>query len=296
VSALGAECQGFKSLFPVKFILQITLSKMNSNLLQNNQRHPYHLVDPSPWPLSGALGGFALTFGGVMFMHGYSGGWSLFCLGFLTILYTMYVWWRDIVREGTFEGQHTYMVQQGLRQGVLLFIVSEIMFFFAFFWAFFDASIKPAIVLGGVWPPDGLEILNPWGVPLLNTVILLTSGATVTWAHHGIVAGAKKSSQIGLFLTIILAAIFTGLQVLEYLESPFTISDGVYGSTFFMATGFHGFHVFIGTCFLTVCLLRLNLNHFTREHHFGFEAAAWYWHFVDVVWLFLFVTVYWWGS
>jgi heme/copper-type cytochrome/quinol oxidase subunit 3 len=151
-------------------------------------------------------------------------------------------------------------------------------------------------VLGGVWPPDGLEILNPWGVPLLNTVILLTSGATVTWAHHGIVAGAKKSSQIGLFLTIILAAIFTGLQVLEYLESPFTISDGVYGSTFFMATGFHGFHVFIGTCFLTVCLLRLNLNHFTREHHFGFEAAAWYWHFVDVVWLFLFVTVYWWGS
>ena len=133
MSALGAECQGFKSLFPVKFILQITLSKMNSNLLQNNQRHPYHLVDPSPWPLSGALGGFALTFGGVMFMHGYSGGWSLFCLGFLTILYTMYVWWRDIVREGTFEGQHTYMVQQGLRQGVLLFIVSEIMFFFAFF-------------------------------------------------------------------------------------------------------------------------------------------------------------------
>ena len=188
------------------------------------------------------------------------------------------------------------MVQQGLRQGVLLFIVSEIMFFFAFFWAFFDASIKPAIVLGGVWPPDGLEILNPWGVPLLNTVILLTSGATVTWAHHGIVAGAKNSSQIGLLLTVILAAIFTGLQVLEYLDAPFSISDGVYGSTFFMATGFHGFHVFIGTVFLFICLIRLNLNHFTKEHHFGFEAAAWYWHFVDVVWLFLFVTVYWWGS
>jgi cytochrome c oxidase subunit 3 len=270
---------------------------MNTNLLQkNNQRHPYHLVDPSPWPLAGSLGGFALTFGLVMYMHGYSGGFSLFCLGFITILYTMFVWWRDIIREGTFEGQHTYMVQQGLRQGVLLFIVSEIMFFFAFFWAFFDASIKPAIVLGGVWPPDGLEILNPWGVPLLNTVILLTSGATVTWAHHGIVAGAKNSSQIGLLLTVILAAIFTGLQVLEYLDAPFSISDGVYGSTFFMATGFHGFHVFIGTVFLFVCLIRLNLNHFTKEHHFGFEAAAWYWHFVDVVWLFLFVTVYWWGS
>ena len=266
---------------------------VNKNI---DTRHPFHLVDPSPWPLFASIGAFAATSGGVMYFHGYSGGGLLHITGMATIIYTMYVWWRDIVREGTFEGQHTYMVQQGLRQGVLLFIVSEIMFFFAFFWAFFDASIKPAIVLGGVWPPDGLEILNPWGVPLLNTVILLTSGATVTWAHHGIVAGAKKSSQIGLFLTIILAAIFTGLQVLEYLESPFTISDGVYGSTFFMATGFHGFHVFIGTCFLTVCLLRLNLNHFTREHHFGFEAAAWYWHFVDVVWLFLFVTVYWWGS
>jgi cytochrome c oxidase subunit 3 len=161
---------------------------------------------------------------------------------------------------------------------------------------FFDASIKPAIAIGGVWPPNGLEILNPWGVPLLNTVILLSSGATVTWAHHGIVAGAKRSTVISLILTIILAILFTALQVLEYVEAPFSISDGVYGSTFFMATGFHGFHVFIGTCFLSVCLGRVLLNHFTREHHFGFEAAAWYWHFVDVVWLFLFVTIYWWGS
>ena len=160
-------------------------------------------------------------------------------------------------------------------------------------------SLAGTWMLSGIVPSMiyyGLEILNPWGVPLLNTVILLTSGATVTWAHHGIVAGAKNSSQIGLLLTVILAAIFTGLQVLEYLDAPFSISDGVYGSTFFMATGFHGFHVFIGTVFLFVCLIRLNLNHFTKEHHFGFEAAAWYWHFVDVVWLFLFVTVYWWGS
>jgi len=261
----------------------------------NDQRHPFHLVDPSPWPLLGAFGAFGMTFGAVMFMHGYHGGCGLFCVGFLTILYTMYVWWRDIIREATFEGQHTFAVQQGLRQGVLLFIVSEIMFFFAFFWAFFDASIKPSFMIGGIWPPEGLETLSPWGVPLLNTVILLTSGATVTWAHHAIVAGAKKSAQLGLVLTIILAIIFTALQVIEYIGAPFCISDGIYGSTFFLATGFHGFHVFIGTCFFTVCLVRLSLNHFTREHHFGFEAAAWYWHFVDVVWLFLFVTVYWWG-
>jgi len=209
---------------------------MNSQILQkNNQRHPFHLVDPSPWPFVGSIGGLGMTFGGVMFMHNYSGGWSLFCLGFATILYTMYAWWRDIIREGTFEGQHTFSVQQGLRQGVLLFIVSEIMFFFAFFWAFFDASIKPSFMLGGVWPPDGLETLSPWGVPLLNTVILLTSGATVTWAHHGIVAGAKKSSQIGLLLTIVLAIVFTALQVFEYINAPFDISDGVYGSTFFFS-------------------------------------------------------------
>lgn len=260
------------------------------------QRHPYHLVDPSPWPLLASIGSLGLTFGAVMFMHNFSGGWTLFCLGFLTIIFTMFVWWRDITREGTFEGQHTFAVQQGLRQGVLLFIISEIMFFFAFFWAFFDSSIKPSLVIGGVWPPDGLETLSPWGVPLLNTMLLLTSGATVTLAHHSIVMGDKKRSLLGLSLTIVLALIFTALQVFEYFYSSFDISDGIYGSTFFMATGFHGFHVFIGTCFLLICLFRLNLNHFTREHHFGFEAAAWYWHFVDVVWLFLFITIYWWGS
>jgi len=208
----------------------------------------------------------------------------------------MFVWWRDIIREGTFEGQHTSTVQLGLRMGMLLFIVSEIMFFVAFFWAFFHSSFNPSPAIGGVWPPAFFEVLNAWEIPFLNTVILLNSGATVTWAHHAIVWGNKRSASLALISTIFLAVIFTALQVFEYTSASFSISDGIYGSCFYMATGFHGFHVFIGTCFLTVCLIRLNLNHFTKEHHFGFEAAAWYWHFVDVVWLFLFVTIYWWGS
>jgi len=211
------------------------------------------------------------------------------------LIFMMFCWWRDVVREGTFEGQHTQSVQVGLKWGMLLFIVSEIMFFFAFFWAFFHSSFNPSPILGGVWPPIFMTVLNPWKIPLLNTILLLTSGATITWAHHSIVWGSKDQSIFALFITIVLAVIFTGLQAFEYVTAPFTISDSVYGSTFYLATGFHGFHVFVGTCFLVVCLIRLMFNHFTKEHHFGFEAAAWYWHFVDVVWLFLFVTIYWWG-
>jgi cytochrome c oxidase subunit 3 len=261
-----------------------------------SQIHGFHLVDPSPWPLIAAFSALMLTFGGVMYMHGYNCGNSLCIAGFVMILYVMFMWWRDIIREGTYEGQHTKIVQKGLRMGMILFIVSEIMFFFAFFWAFFHSSLNPNFYIGGVWPPMFLTILNPWKIPLLNTVILLTSGATVTWAHHSIVWGSKENAINALFGTIVLAIIFTALQGFEYITAPFTLSDSVYGSTFYMATGFHGFHVFVGTCFLTICLLRINFNHFTREHHFGFEAAAWYWHFVDVVWLFLFLTIYWWGS
>ena len=229
-------------------------------------------------------------------MHGYIGGDGLALTGFLMILYTMFVWWRDIIRESTYQGHHTTTVQAGLKSGMVLFIVSEIMFFLAFFWAFFHSSLAPTIEIGAVWPPKGIDVLNPWEIPFLNTVILLTSGATVTWAHHAILAGQKTQGMVSLAATIILAAIFTGFQVIEYIEAPFTITDGIYGSTFFMATGFHGFHVFIGTVFLFICLLRLNANQFSTHQHFGFEAAAWYWHFVDVVWLFLFVAIYWWGG
>lgn len=229
-------------------------------------------------------------------MHGYDESAFLWKYGFILLLFVMFVWWRDIIREGTYEGQHTKSVQNGLKMGVLLFILSEVMFFFAFFWAFFHSSFNPSPALGGVWPPAYLTTLDAWQVPLLNTVLLLSSGASVTWAHHAILAGSKKEASISLIITICLAVVFTLLQAFEYITAPFTISDSVYGSCFYMATGFHGFHVFIGTIFLTVCLIRLFYNHFTTTHHFGFEAAAWYWHFVDVVWLFLFITIYWWGN
>jgi len=277
------------------------MSKITNKFLHGggysaSQAHPYHLVDPSPWPLTSALSALFLTFGGVMYMHSYSGGGFLWSLGFFGIIFNMFVWWRDIIREATFENQHTGLVQIGMRYGMILFIVSEVMFFFAFFWGFFHSSLAPTPEIGSLWPPAGIDVLNAFEIPLLNTIILLTSGTTVTWAHHAIIIGDRANAIQGLVLTIILAIIFTGVQGYEYMHASFRMSDGIYGSCFYMATGFHGFHVFIGTCFLTVCLIRLMNYHFTKEHHFGFEAAAWYWHFVDVVWLFLFCCVYWWGG
>ena len=260
------------------------------------QQHPYHLVDPSPWPIFSSFAAFLTTTGGVLYIHAYSGGGLMLSFGFAMILYSMFVWWRDIVREATFEGHHTQKVQLGLRYGVILFIVSEVMFFVAFFWAFFHSSLAPTVEIGAVWPPKGIQVLDPWQIPFLNTIILLSSGAAVTWAHHAIILAYKEQAIQGLILTIVLAVLFTAFQVFEYLEAPFTISDGIYGSTFFLATGFHGFHVFVGTIFLFICLIRQIKGHFTSQHHFGFEAAAWYWHFVDVVWLFLFVSIYWWGG
>lgn len=262
---------------------------------QLKTKHHFHLVDPSPWPLMASLGALALTSGTVLFMHNYYGGLQLIQTGVLIILVVMFTWWRDVIREATFEELHNAAVQRGLRLGMILFIVSEIMFFFAFFWAFFHSSLAPTYNIGGVWPPEAITTMKASGIPLTNTILLVSSGATVTWAHHAIRGQAKNHTLIGLIYTIILAIIFTALQGLEYVEAPFDISDSVYGSCFYMTTGFHGFHVFIGTCCLLVSLWRVVLGHYTKTHHFGLESAIWYWHFVDVVWLFLFAAVYWWG-
>jgi len=265
-------------------------------LKKNFQQHPFHLVDPRPWPLVASIGAGTILSGAVIWFHGYNGGGFNIFFGVFGIFFVIYTWWRDIIREATFEGQHTSMVQLSIRFGIILFIASEIIFFFAFFWAFFHSSINPVPELGSVWPPKGIEPINAWEFPFLNTLLLLSSGATCTWSHHAILCGNNKRAINGLIFTIILAIIFTSVQVLEYLTASFSISDSIFGSTFYLATGFHGFHVFIGRTFLIICLIRLLKNHFRKQHHFGFEAAAWYWHFVDVVWLFLFVAVYWWGG
>jgi cytochrome c oxidase subunit 3 len=298
----------------VQFVIQIDfifrdLEKFMSIIIKKNallmlimttlfgyQRHSFQMINPSPWPFVSGIGAFILMSGSVMYFQSVRGGNFVMLFGLLIIVLTMIIWWRDVIREATFEGHHTKIVQKGLRYGMILFIVSEVMFFFAFFWAFFHSSLAPTVEIGSIWPPEQIHPFNPWDVPLLNTIILLSSGATVTWAHHSITNGMRFEAIYSLNWTIFLAILFTILQVFEYLEASFNISDGIYGSTFFMATGFHGFHVIIGTTFLTVCLFRLLKYHFTTTHHFGFEAAAWYWHFVDVVWLFLFVSIYWWGT
>jgi cytochrome c oxidase subunit 3 len=253
--------------------------------------HPYHLVDPSPWPLLGSVAAGTLFLGIILLMHDVT-PW-LVPVGAVLVLFTMFVWWRDVVKEATFQGFHTPIVQLGLRYGMALFIASEVMFFAAFFWAYFGAWLYPNEATGFTWPPQGIEVFDPWTVPFLNTLILLTSGCTVTWAHHAVREGDQKNAVRGLALTVLLGAIFTGFQAYEYIHAPFAFTDGIYPSTFFMATGFHGFHVIIGTCFLAVCLVRAWKGHFKPDHHFGLEAAAWYWHFVDVVWLFLFTCIYW---
>jgi len=263
--------------------------------IKKSQRHSFHLVDPSPWPIFSAFSALFLTFGCVLWMHGYRNGFAIAYLGYALILLNMLCWWEDVIREATLEGQHTNSVASGLRLGMILFIISEIMFFFGFFWAFFYLSFNPNPNMGCIWPSNFITSVSPWTVPLLNTLILLTSGGTITAAHAFINQGLKNEAIVGTNITVWLAIFFLYIQRFEYTSAPFGISDSAYGSCFFLLTGFHGFHVFVGALFLYVCMLRLLDDHFTIERHLGFEFAAWYWHFVDVVWLFLFIALYWWG-
>lgn len=257
-------------------------------------RHPYHLVEPSPWPLLGALAAGILAVGGVLYLHG--GTRWLMIIGFLGVLAVMAAWWSDVVKEAVRQKAHTPVVKIGLRYGMALFIASEVMFFAAFFWAYFSAALYPPEAIGGVWPPKSIKPFDPFHLPFMMTLILLLSGVTVTWAHHEILENNRTRAAQALALTILLGLMFTGFQAFEYSHAAFGFKDGIYPSTFFMATGFHGAHVIIGTIFLMVCLGRTLKGHFTPNSHFGFEAAAWYWHFVDAVWLFLFTSIYWWGS
>ena len=259
-------------------------------------RHLYHIVDRSPWALVSALGALLLTTGLAFYIHRVQNGFFIVILGLIVILCTMLVWWRDVIREATFQGQHTLIVQRGLRIGFMFFIFTEVMIFFSFFWAFFMYSVSPSIVGGIVWPPSNIQALNPLGVPMLNTGVLLLSGLSITWAHYALISGNSMNGIIAFIITILLACFFTILQIGEYFDAPFNISDGIFGTTFYSLTGMHGLHVIIGTIFITVCFLRFLFGHFTVKHHLGFEFATWYWHFVDVVWLFLYVFVYIWGS
>jgi cytochrome c oxidase subunit 3 len=298
------------------------------------KHHDYHLVDPSPWPVLASIGAFVMAVGLIVWMRSLGGGPGLFGLrgpttffvGLAGVGAVAFLWWRDVVREAH-KGDHTPVVQLHLRYGMILFIASEVMFFVAWFWAYFDAALFPGgvhplpIVMpdgtvsdsseiiglvernqltGGHWPPAPSEAFratfDPWGLPLVNTLVLLLSGTTVTWAHHALLENDRKGLVWGLVITVLLGITFTGLQAYEYGHAAFNYAGHIYGSTFFMATGFHGAHVIIGTIFLFVCLMRALNGDFTPKQHFGFEAAAWYWHFVDVVWLFLFACIYVWGA
>ncbi len=266
--------------------------------MAHEKQHDYHILEPSIWPFLGAASGFVMLTGAVLWFHGIT-PW-LFALGAVGVIYVMVGWWSDVVREAQ-AGDHAPVVRIGLRMGFILFIMSEVMFFAAWFWNFFNHAIYPiegtwVFPWESVWPPAGIETFNAWDLPLINTLILLLSGVTVTWAHHSLIEDDRKGLVWGLGATIALGILFSAFQAYEYMHAPFAFAGNIYGATFFMATGFHGAHVIIGTIFLAVCLFRALQGHFTPDHHIGFEMAAWYWHFVDVVWLFLFTAVYIWGG
>lgn len=256
-------------------------------------KHPYHILDPSPWPILMSISGMVTAFGLVNWIAG-TGNTMVLTGGVMTLL-VFICWWRDVLREAS-GGKHTKLVQQGLTIGLLQFLVSEIMLFFSFFWAFFHSSLSPNIELGADWPPEDINPIDPWSIPLQGTCVLQSSGFTVTLAHHAIRSGNKDLTLLSLAITVIQGAYFVYLQFGEYSNSEFTFSDSVYGSAFYMTTGLHGIHVIVGTQFLQVCLIRLIRDFYTSEHHQGFEFAIFYWHLVDLVWFFVFFSYYWWGS
>lgn len=264
-------------------------------LLKKFQAHPFHLVSPSPWPICTSFSLLSLTLSAVLFMHCFQYAIYLIILSIVGLIKTMGLWWRDVIIEATYMGNHTLAVQRGLVTGVALFIVSEAMFFLAIFWAYFHCALSPVPELGTHWPPLGIETVNPYELPFLNTIILISSGLTITYGHHSFIKGNRNGTLIGIVATIILAVVFTFLQGLEYSVSSFTISDGIFGSTFYFSTGFHGIHVLVGTAFIFVGLWRVLFYHSTDHHHLGLESGILYWHFVDVVWIFLFFSIYFWG-
>ncbi|MBA4164732.1 MAG: cytochrome c oxidase subunit 3 [Erythrobacter sp.] len=278
--------------------------------MAGTKTHDYHILEPDIWPLIGAVSALTFTSGMVLMMHDLAAWRIVLGLGLMGLIATFFIWFGNVVKEAH-SGFHTPVVQLHLRYGMILFIASEVMFFVGWFWSFFDFALFPAPVqvVEGVteslfgqegvlaqFPPKGLHVLNAFELPLLNTLILLCSGTTVTWAHHSLIHGDRDGLKKGLWLTIALGVLFTSIQAYEYAHAPFGFGQNNYASAFYMATGFHGFHVLVGTIFLIVCQFRAYAGHFTPRQHFGFEAAAWYWHFVDVVWLFLFVVVYVWGG
>jgi len=287
-------------------------------------KHPFHIITPSPWPFLVASQVFVLLVGVAMYMHKFQIGKITAFIGLFSVIFSLSCWWADIIFESTILGQHTIIIQKGLRYGMLLFILSEVMFFASFFWAFFHSSISPTIQIGAVWPPDGVTSIKPWGLPFFNTILLLTSGVYATLSHHLIkVYGIQPQLKLSLISTptafgkymraldrkvsynyiilgfaisVFLGILFTMVQLHEYKIAGFTIADSIYGAVFYMATGFHGLHVIIGTTFLIVTWYRFHCGDFLGRFFFGVDAAVWYWHFVDVVWIFLFICVYWWGS
>jgi cytochrome c oxidase subunit 3 len=291
--------------------------------MTDGRHHDFYLAPPSPWPIFGAIAAFVSAFGAIVWMRspevvlGLRGPW-VFAIGAPLLLLTVVMWWRDVIGEAQHVHADPPAVQRNLRYGMILFIASEVMFFVAWFWAYFFAALYPGDVqhdggiltgvtgrdqvTGGHWPPmpaaDGsfVSTFDPWHIPLLNTVILLTSGATVTYAHNALLKGNRRGVIGGLTVTILLGLTFTAFQAFEYAHAHFTFGGHIYGATFFMATGFHGFHVIAGTLFLTAILGRTLAGHFPPHHHAAFDAAAWYWHFVDTVWLFLFFSIYVWGA